>query len=365
MSTAADGPRLPPEVARLGTPEQVFDLSAGPLSMKRLCSAVLSGICALPSFGLAFGMLLWGIAPQGEGAAPPVVYFIGAAIFGGGGLWLVYSAYLYAWGGRRASGSYYLFRDLLAVVGPDWSIRQIAWEQIGPEKALPPSDERRVFPVDGEADLAFNRACADHEALATAIVQRVVPARWKRIATQAGVSRLPGGRRVPAFLVHDPADTTLYRVSALAGRLLFIPAGYGCAAGTRGFAAPSRPVQGGLVGGLVSVMQTGQVDRLQQALDILEAADERRLFELAYDFKGSRLIAPDELSELHVAQPTSWEKMSTGVSIVAVLKFKHADWGEKKLYFESRQQLDEATLLLKELQSRGSGGDLARVAMRV
>jgi hypothetical protein len=54
--------------------------------------------------------------------------------------------------------------------------------------------------------------------------------------------------------------------------------------------------------------------------------------------------------------------MSTGVNLVAVLQFKHADWGEKRLYFESRQQLAEAAQLLKELRNPNLRGETARVA---
>jgi hypothetical protein len=91
--------------------------------------------------------------------------------------------------------------------------------------------------------------------------------------------------------------------------------------------------------------------RLQAALDAEEGVDERRLFDHAIALPGSRLLTLDGLSEVHFVPASSWE-LSTGVRVVAALKFKHAEWGEKKMYFESRPQLGEAADVFRELLGR-------------
>jgi hypothetical protein len=48
--------------------------------------------------------------------------------------------------------------------------------------------------------------------------------------------------------------------------------------------------------------------------------------------------------------------------LFGVLKFRHAAWGEKRMYPESRRQLTEAAYLFKEFLNRNFGGEPARVA---
>jgi hypothetical protein len=170
----------------------------------------------------------------------------------------------------------------------------------------------------GKPDLDFNCCCADHEALATEIARKSAQARWTRLLTPTVVTGLDAGRTVPAFLVYDYSETSLYRVSPLAGYLFFVRVGQGCAAGTRGFAWQGVPGHGGLAGGFAGWRQIKQAERLQQTLDVLEAAGERRLFELAAGLKGSRILAAEKLVGLHFEKPSPWEMLSIGVSVVAL-----------------------------------------------
>ncbi len=364
MPTATGAHPRPPEVTSWGTPEQVFDLSAGRASGSQVFNAAMSAVGALLSLALAVPMLFCGFHPPGKDPAPAEVYFGIAGVTGAMGVAMAYAVYYYAVKSRRAAGAYHLFREGLVVVGPARGVRQIAWEQIGPERLPDPGRTRHTYPVDGGSDLVFDSACADHAALATAIAQRAARARWARLSATAGGPRPPAGRAVPAFLVYDPADALMYRVSPLGGHLLFVCAGGGAVAMGRAGAPPAH-AQGALAGaaaGFAQYVQMKQVERLHQSLSSLEGADGRRLLELAYGFPGSRLIPAGELSDLHFAPPTSKETRSTGVRIAAVLRFKHAAWGEKALYFESRQQLTEAARLLGGLLNRDFGGELARAA---
>jgi hypothetical protein len=359
MSIAHDAASLPPELARLGPAEQVFDLSAGKISRNNLQIVAGCAVGALACFTIAIPLLVCGIKPFGQNAPPPAVCFAGAGILGALALALAYGAYQSGTASRRAAGAYYLFRDCLVVVTPGKEPRRIDWGQMGPEKGVSPWDPRHEYPVDGEADLAFDYSSADHEELAAAITQESTRARWNRILPPAAVSGLIGGRPAPAFLVYDPADTGQYRVSPLAGYLLFVQVGDGCLSARMGTGA------GGLAGAAAGWQQMKQVERLQKALGMLEGADERRLFEIAAGFRGSRLIAPRELSGLHFAASTVWGKMSTGISAVAALTFKHAEWGEKTMYFESLDQLSSAAQLLQETLGRDFRHELARLSTQV
>ncbi len=58
--------------------------------------------------------------------------------------------------------------------------------------------------------------------------------------------------------------------------------------------------------------------------------------------------------------------MSTGVSgAVATLTFKHAEWGEKTMYFESLDQLSSAAQLLQQFLGRDLRHELARLSKHV
>jgi hypothetical protein len=50
------------------------------------------------------------------------------------------------------------------------------------------------------------------------------------------------------------------------------------------------------------------------------------------------------------------------VRVVAVFRFKHAEWGAKAMYFESRQHLADAAHLFRTLLNRDGGGELVGVA---
>ncbi|HEY1380486.1 MAG TPA: hypothetical protein VGF55_27040, partial [Gemmataceae bacterium] len=325
-----------------------------------------SAVGTLALFGVAAMLLVCGVRPFGKNAPPPEVCFGvggGLAVFGFG---LLYAGYHFAVRGRQRGRSYHLFRDGLAVAGPAGDVRQIAWGQIGPEKWTGRRKTGHAFPVEAEDDLAFDAACADHAALAAAIAERAARARWARLTPAAWGARPTIGAPAPAFLVHDPAENGLYRVSPLAGHLLFVRVGDGSAAGTRG--VPGRAVAvhgGGLAGAAAGWMQMKQIERLQQALDALDGADEPRLLELAYGLKGSRLIAPAELSAVRFARPTVWEKMSKGMGMVAVLRFTHAAWGEKALYFEAPQHLADAARMIGALLKWDVTGQLADVTALV
>jgi hypothetical protein len=331
-------------------PERVFDLSTGPMAENRVVLAVISAAGMVLCFAAAAPLLVCGIKPFGKHPPPPAQCFSGVFLLTVAGLALAYALYYLTVASRRGAGSYHLFRDPLVVVGPRQKVRQMAWERIGPEKATGRLDQRHVYPVDGEADLDFDIRCADHLALDP--------------DPDPGRGFGVGGRPAPTFLAHDPGDGGLHRVSPLAGRLLFLRVTNGCATGTRGFAARNVPSQPGVTGRLVAYAHMKGIERVQQMLGELEGADERRLFELAGGYRGSRLIDPEELADLHITPATSKEKRSTGVLVVAVLRFTHAEWGERKMYFESRQQLAEAGLLFKELLGRDFGHELASAAAR-
>jgi len=57
--------------------------------------------------------------------------------------------------------------------------------------------------------------------------------------------------------------------------------------------------------------------------------------------------------------------MSTGINAVATLTFKHAEWGEKTMYFESLDQLSSAAQLLQEFLGQDFRHELARLSTNV
>ncbi len=360
MATADCRSTLPPDLAERGPAEQVFDLATSSLSNQQILAIVGYAVSVVPVLVIGVPLLICAFKPFGKNAPPPVVCLGIGCVAIGCALALAYTAYRKAVAGPRAAAAYHLFRDGLAIVGPGPEQRWVAWEQIGPEQAPVAFEQQHVFPVDGAADIVFDHAAADHGELATALTARSTRARWTRLLDGATVPAT--GRPAPYFLIYDHSDTGLFRVSPIAGRLLFLRVGDGCAAGTRGFKALNMPVQGGLVGGVNGWMQMKALERMQQALDSLAGADERQLFEQAMGFRGSRLIRPEELAELHFAAPGTWEKMTTGAAIVGVLHFKHAAWGEKKLYFESLAQVGEAARLLEDLLGRDFRPEAARLA---
>jgi hypothetical protein len=352
MSIATQEPSLPPEIARLGQPERVFDLSAGKATANSLLAAAGGVVGLLCCLGMAIPTFVCGVKPYGQNPPSPDICFFVAGVLTVLGLAVAISSFWYALGGRRSGQAYHIYRDCLAVVGADGDVRRIAWEQIGPTKEPGLFSSCHIYPVDGEAEISFASTVVGHEELAEAITQKSTLARWGRLLTEAAVSQLSSVRPARAFLVYDVAERLLFRVSPLAGHLLFVQVGNGPAAGTRGFAAPNVPAQGGLAGAAAGWRQMKQAERLQRVLDNMEGLDERGLFELAASLPGSRLIAPDELAELHFAAPALWAKLASGVTFVGVLQFRHADWGDKKLHFESLEQLAEAANLLQQLLGR-------------
>jgi hypothetical protein len=360
MFTATAGPSLPPEFAPLGACDQVFDLARRKTSERRLL-AVLCGISLLGCLLFAVPLLACGIKPFGTNAPSRAVCFSVGGVFGIAGLALAWGAIYFARGGRPGAGSFHLFRDCLVVVRPGQEIRQIAWDRIGPEKEQDRLKPRHVYPVNGEAYLDFD-FFDDHDALATEIARRTGQPRWCRLLTPALAGKLVAGRKPPAFLLHDPSDNGLYRVAAVAGHLLFMRVGDGCAAGTRGIPARPMPTQGGLAGAAAGWARMKQLERLQQALDVLEAADERRLFEIADSLDTSRLVAPEELVDLHFDKPSTWGNLTSGAAAVAVLKFTHAEWGAKKMFCESLTQLGDASRLLQEVLGRDFRSEILEVA---
>jgi len=131
-------------------------------------------------------------------------------------------------------------------------------------------------------------------------------------------------------------------------RLLFARLGEGCATGTRGFAPATPPVNhGGLAGGYVAWKHAQQLEKMQAVIDRFDGIDDRQLFDLAAALPGSRLVAVEDVSAPELAAPTTWEKLSTGVHLVASLKFRDAEWGDKKFYLESRGQVGQAAEILQ------------------
>jgi hypothetical protein len=357
MSIALDPASLPPEFARLGPAEQVFDLSAGTISRNNLQIVAGCAAGAVACFTIAIPLLLCGIEPFGQNPPSPTACFTGAGTLGALALALVYAAYQAGTANRRATGAYYLFRDCLVVVSPGQEPRQINWEQIGPQKGVSVWDPCHVYPVDGGADLTFDYSSADHEPLAAAITRESTRARWDRLPASPVPSDLSGDRPAPAFLVYNLADIGQYRVSPLGGYLLFVRVGDGCLSARINPAAG----MGGLAGAAAGWRQMQQVERLKTALGMLEGLDERRLFEIAPGFLGSRLIPPQELFGLQFAPCTVWDKMKVAHA-VAKFTFNHAEWGERAMYFESLDQLKSAADLLGELLGRNFRRELARLS---
>lgn len=353
-------PQVPPELAQLGKPDEVFDLAASKHSSH---TPVVIGVCLVfmvVSFVIAFPLLACGIRPFAIGKSPPPP----AICFGFGGLCLVlglglaYGAYYFAYESQAGTESYHLFPQVLVVLTPAGA-RQIEWERIGPEKKPSGINPQHIFPVDGGDDICFGQAAAEHNALKMAIVLRSTKARWTRLLPPApGLSEQVS----PAFLAFDPSDGGLYRVSRLSGRLLFARLGNGCATGTRGFAPlPAHAMQGGLTGAYVVWSQAQQVERMQAVLDRFEGVGDRELFDLAAALPGGRLLAVEELSSVELSPPSTWQKMSTGVQITLVLQFRHLEWGDKTMYLESRPQAAQAAEVLQAALPDGvAGNDLAK-----
>jgi hypothetical protein len=340
--------QLPPEIANLGAPDEVFDLASSKHSSQTKVLIVVCLVFMVICFGIAFPMLAAGIKPFGANPPPPAI------AFGFGGLCLVlgmglaYGAYYFAYKSRAGAEAYYLFPETLAVHSPAGT-RLIEWRRIGPEKPASSFNPQHVFPVDGDADIRFDHAAAEHDALEMAITHRSTKARWTLLLTAEVAAALSDSQSGPWFLAHDPADRGLYRVSILGGRLLFARLCDGCATGTRGFAPLAAPAfQGGLTGAYVAWSQAQQIEKTQALIDRFDGVDDRQLFDMAAALPGGRILSVDEISSPHVSPPTTWEKWGTAVHIAAVLRFRQAGAGDKKLYLESSQQVDQATEVLRE-----------------
>src|SRR5262245_42227424 len=114
-ATSADRPQLPPELAQLGKPDEVFDLAASKHSshMKVMIGASL--VFMVVCFVMAFPRLACGIKPFAIGKSPPPP----AICWGFGGLSLVlglglaYLAYYFAYESRAGAESYHLFPRVL------------------------------------------------------------------------------------------------------------------------------------------------------------------------------------------------------------------------------------------------------------
>ena len=357
MATATDAVALPPEVAARGEPKQVVNLADGKISGQRLFLVVGGFASFLACLVIAIPLFVNGVKPFGRNAPPPGVSFIAAGVLATLGLLMAYAAYHYAFG-RFGGGSYHFFDDALVVVAHDNTARVIPWERVQPEKKSSSLNPRHAFPVEGEGDLTFDFLAVEHAVVAAAIARQATLVRWSGVIDLA---RLSTERPAPAFLVHDPSDTGLYRVSLLLGKLLFARVGDGSAQGTRGF--PARPVhtQGGLAGGMAAWMQMKQIEKIQQELDKLEGLDERRLIDAAAGLAGTRLVEVGEMTHVRFTKPGTWDAMSTGVKIVAVLRFTHDEWGEKKLYLESLTQVGDAARILQDVL----GQDFRAEAMQV
>jgi hypothetical protein len=357
MATATDAVSLPPEVAARGEPKLVVNLADGKISGLRLFLVAGGFVSFLACLVMAIPLFVNGIKPFGKNAPPPGVSFIAAGILATLGLLMAYAAYHYAFG-RFGGGSYHFFDDALVVLAHDNTARVIPWERVQPEKKSSSLNPRHAFPVEGEDDLTFDVLAVDHDVLAAAITRQATLVRWSGVIDLA---RLSTERPAPAFLVHDPSDTGLYRVSLLFGKLLFARVGNGCAQGTRGFPARAVHTQGGLAGGMAVWMQMKQIEKIQRELDKLEGLDERRLIDAAAGLTGSRLVEVSEMTHVRFTKPGVWDGLSTGVKIVAVLRFTHDEWGEKKLYLESLTQVGDAARILQDVL----GQDFRAEAMQV
>jgi hypothetical protein len=358
-ATPTARPQLPPELAPLGEPDEVFDLAASKHASQ---TKVMIGVCLVfmvISLGIAGPMLACAIKPFGKTPPPPAIAFGFGGLCLVLGLGLAYGAYHFAYESRPGTESYHLFPRVLVVLTPAGA-RQIEWEHIGPEKKPSAMNPQHVFPVDGGDDIRFDQMAAEHGALETAIARRSTRARWTRLLPPAaGLS----DQASPAFLAHDPSDGGLYRVSRLCGRLLFARLGTGCATGTRGFAPlPTVPMQGGLFGGYAAWGQAKQVERTQDVLDRFEGVGDRELFDLAAALPGSRLVAAEDLSSVELGPPGTRQKWSTGAQITLVLRFRHPEWGEKTMYLESRPQAALAAEVLQAALPAGVAGDVLAAA---
>jgi hypothetical protein len=354
-ATSTACPQLPPELAQLGKPDEVFDLAASKHSSH---TKLVIGACLVfmvISFVIAVPMLACGIKPFGKTPPPPAIAFGFGGLSLALGLGLAYGAYYLAYESRAGAESYHLFPQVLVVLTPAGA-RQIEWERIGPEKKPSAINPQHVFSVDDGDDIRFDQMAADHEALEMAITHRSTKARWTRLLSPApGLS----DQASPAFLAHDPSDRGLYRVSRLSGRLLFARLGDGCAMGTRGFAPlPPAGAPGGVAGGYVAWAQAQHVERMQAVLDRFEGIGDRELFDLAAALPGGRLVSVEELSSVELSPPSTWQKMSTGVKIALVLQFRHLEWGEKTMYLESRPQAALAAEVLQTALPAGVAGDV-------
>lgn len=346
-TTASDGPQLPPEIAALGKPEEVFDFGTSKHSSHTIVVITVSLIFMVLSFAMALPLLACAIKPFpiGQSPPPPVI----AWSFGGicliSGIGLAYTVYYYLYEAKAKAESYHLFPQMLVVVTPAGA-RQIEWERIGPEKKPGAFNPQHVFPVDDGDEIRFDQAAADHDALEMAITHRSIRARWTRLLTPAVVAGL-SDQTTPAFLAFKPSDG-LYRVSMLGGRLFFARLGEGCCTGTRGFEPlPAAPVQGGVAGAYAAWGQAQQVERMQTLLDRFEGIGDRELFDLASALPGGRFVSVEDLSSTELTPPTTWEKLNTGVHIAAVLRFRHPEWGETKMYLESKKQARLAAEVLQ------------------
>lgn len=359
-ATSTDRPQIPPELAQLGKPDEVFDLGASKHSSQMKVAIVLSLVFMVVSFVIAFPMLACGIKPFpiGQGPPPPAI------AFGFGGVSLVlgialgYGAYYFAYKYQPKIESYHLFPQVLVVLTAAGA-RQIEWERIGPEKKPSAFNPQHVFPVDDGDDIRFGQAAAEHDALEFAITHRSTKARWTRLL--AGAPEL-SDQVSPAFLACDTSDGGLYRVSRLSGRLLFARLCQGCATGTRGFAPlPTLAKQGlamagGLAGAYVEYSQAKQVERTQNILDRFEGVGDRELFDLASALPGGRIVKVEEISAVKLSPPGRWKKWNSNIQITLVLEFRHPEWGEKTMYLESGSQAALAAEVLQTALPTGVAG---------
>lgn len=366
--SASPSAALPPDVAAIGTPSEIFDLAASKHSGNTYLTIAICLIFTVICFVTAVPMIVCGIQPFVRTPPPPVVCFGIGGFCLALGVGFAYGAYYFAFQSRARREAYYVFPYALVVANEN-GLRPIAWHQIGPVKPASTIDLEHVFPVEGEEDIRFDHASALHEALEMAITHRSTKARWKRQLSSEVRAAFSRTHSPPAFLAHDPSDGGLFRVSHLGDHLLFARLGDGAATGTRGFAptsapadapADAPPVKGGLASGLAAWTQSEKLAELQAVLDRFDGIDECRLFDLAAVLPGSRLLHPDDISSAEIAPPTTWEKMSTRAHVTAVLKFAHREWGDKKMYLESPAEVARATEVLAEVLRAPASGDAPR-----
>jgi hypothetical protein len=341
---------LPPEVADLGTPEQVFPPGTG----KRPPNSYL----AVTAAWAALGLVLWVCAAlavgviviPGKPLPKDTGLMLGIPCMILGTLVMLYAAW-HGMGGEISPHAYLFYKDVLVECSPTRH-RIIRWESIRVATLNGGPARQYRFPVrDGKAIL-FDYTTPDHERLANAITR-------KRLLVAVGgetvADALPTRTPTPFFLAYTRVPGATYRVSRVGQNLLFLNMG-ACLTEEPKENEHNQLLTMGAIGGLMAGLQQytklTAYHKFVEIMDRLRAAGERELFQLAAEYPGSFLVSADDLREARIDPPSFWMRLEG--TVAGRLRLPDTGDGKWTLNLPKPKDLSTATRELATLRMEAS-----------